>query len=159
MRNLDDFMTKLDKNVKLTQKEWLQIGRVLIGCTKLIDNITSINPKIYAKARSHHQIKSRAYATIYYSLPRIIKEKPKFRPYHIKRNFPKEMQKIEDAYFTRIFNSFVNINRLTKANNITDVKGKRGHPFEKNNNNKSTSISGVKSFYQHSSYYDSLEKV
>jgi len=156
-RNLDDFMTELDKNDKLIEEEWLQMGRVLIGCTKLIDNITSINPKIYSKARSHHQTKSLVYTTTYYSLPRIIKEKPKFRPYDIKRNFPKEMQKIEDAYFTRIFNSFVNINRLTKANNITDAKGKRGHPSK--NNNNTTSISGVKSFYQNSSYHDSLEKV
>ncbi len=150
-------MAKLDNNVKLTQEELLQTGRVLVGCTKLIDNITSINPKTYAKARSHRQTKSLAHATIYHSLPTIIKEKPKFRPYDIKKILPKEMQKIDDASLTRILRSSVNIKELTKLNNITDVKGKRGHPFK--NNNNTTSISGVKSFYKHSSYYDSLEKV
>jgi hypothetical protein len=41
-------------------------------------------------------------------------------------------------------------------NNITDVKGKRGHSSK--NNNNTTSISGVNSFYQHSSYHDSWKR-
>lgn len=147
----------MNQNDNLTYDDRIRIDKIIIGCATLISNITS-NDKNYARVRSNQQTKSLVNAWILINLPLILEKKPRFRPSDIRKMLPENMKNIQSADLTNILNYLVTTKILIKVDEEEfkkESKQKKWGRAPKGNND--TDVSGPKSFYQPSDYYNDLK--
>ena len=144
-------------NSTLTEEDWAIINNILVGCKKFIHRISDRDPKGYSKARSHHQTKSLTSTSVYHAIPKIIKEKSKFRPSDIRENLPDKLQNIQYADLTKILQTYERMNMLSPVREEHQRRKRPGHPFKFEKDNKS--VSGPKSYKGYSNYQNIVENV
>jgi hypothetical protein len=155
MRNLVYFVIATDNNYVFSTEEVLLIGIIVIGFTKMVNNITNIKAKTHAQLHSHHKKKPLVFTFLYYNLPEIISYKSQIRPSDIRENLPEIWNTIQSADLTDILNSFVRIGLLKKISEQVKTH-KLGHPTKSDNTND---VRGTKSFYRLSDYYNNLKNI
>lgn len=147
----------MNQNDTLTYDDRILIDKIIIGCATLISNITS-KDKNYARVRSNQQTKSLVNTWILINLPLILEKKLRFRPSDIRKMLPESMKNIQGADLTDILNYLVTTKILIKVDEEEfkkESKQKKWGRAPKGNND--TDVSGPKSFYQPSDYYNDLK--
>jgi hypothetical protein len=146
-------------NAKLTQKDMMLIGMILVGTTKLVYTRRLVGKYIkrYAKAQSPRKIKSLVRTFVITNLGTITRNKTIFRPSVIREKLPQEWKSIAPADLKRILDYLVKINAITpvRAEHIP-VRRKWGPPSKKDVEEREA---GRKSFYRISDYYNNLRNV
>jgi hypothetical protein len=143
-------------NSGLTEEdeETMLVGMILVGTTKLIltRKLIGRNVNLYAKAQSHHQIKSIVSTLLLTNLRTITKNKPTFTQSDIKERLPEDWKIIDPADLSRILQYLVKVSAITPV--PRPIRKKWGRQKE-----DEVHIDRRGSYYRISDYYTNLERV
>jgi hypothetical protein len=142
------------KGHHLTIEDMITIDRILIGCSKYVLSSYTEGAKRRAKAASRPSKRRLALISLFAELIMTSEDtKSQFRPSHIRRTLPDDVNKITPAQLTRMLNISVKFNLVSKAKK--DPR-KRGSPKKIE---RPVNEPGPPSFYQSNEYFKKLKEL
>jgi hypothetical protein len=138
-------------SIRFDEKDKLLIPIIAIGVTKLIFSIEGAKPRQRAKSHSHLEFNSLTETFVLFRLPLLLKKNRRFRQSDVYESLPPALKSISSSSLSKVLSRLVNMGILRPPEK-EETPSKWGRPV-------TLKLSGPKSFYRASEFYNNLRSV